>query len=112
MIYLDNAGTTKVSENAKNAMLPYFDEMYGNASSWHTIGQRAKKELEKARKLVAETIGAEPRKIYFTSGGSESDNWTIENACALGERKGKKHIITSQIEHKDKFQPKPTCCHI
>ena len=99
MIYLDNAGTTKVSENAKNAMLPYFDEMYGNASSLHTIGQRAKEELEKARKLVADTIGAEPREIYFTSGGSESDNWAIENACAIGERKGKKHIITSQIEH-------------
>ena len=99
MIYLDNAGTTKVSEKAKEAMLPFFDEIYGNASSLHTYGQKAKEYLEAAREKVAKCLGAEPREIYFTSGGSESDNWAIENACIIGEKKGKKHIITSAIEH-------------
>ena len=99
MIYLDNAGTTKVSEKAKEAMLPFFDEIYGNASSLHTYGQKAKEYLETAREKVAKCLGAEPREIYFTSGGSESDNWAIENACIIGEKKGKKHIITSAIEH-------------
>lgn len=99
MIYLDNAGTTKVSEKAKEAMLPFFDEIYGNASSLHTYGQKAKEYLESAREKVANCLGAEPREIYFTSGGSESDNWAIENACIIGEKKGKKHIITSAIEH-------------
>lgn len=99
MIYLDNAGTTKVSENVKKAMLPFFDEIYGNASSLHTAGQKAKEYLEEAREGIATVLGAEPREIYFTSGGSESDNWAIENACKIGARKGKKHIITSQIEH-------------
>ena len=99
MIYLDNAGTTKVSENVKKAMLPFFDEIYGNASSLHTAGQKAKEYLEEAREGIATVLGAEPREIYFTSGGSESDNWAIENACKIGARKGKKHIITSKIEH-------------
>lgn len=99
MIYLDNAGTTKVSEKVKEAMMPYFDEIYGNASSLHEMGQIAKEKLEEAREVVAKCIGAEPREIYFTSGGSESDNWAIESACKLGERKGKKHIITSAFEH-------------
>ncbi|MCR5553749.1 MAG: aminotransferase class V-fold PLP-dependent enzyme [bacterium] len=71
MIYLDNAGTTKVSKNVKEAMLPYFDEIYGNASSLHTFGQIAKEHLESARGKVAKLIGAEPNEIYFTSGGSE-----------------------------------------
>lgn len=99
MIYLDNAGTTKVSEHAKEAMLPYFDEFYGNASSLHTYGQKAKEKLEEARAKVAKYLNVEPREIYFTSGGSESDNWAIQNACIIGEKKGKKHIITSAIEH-------------
>lgn len=99
MIYLDNAGTTKVSENVKKAMLPFFDEIYGNASSLHTAGQKAKEYLEEAREGIATVLGAETGEIYFTSGGSESDNWAIENACKIGARKGKKHIITSQIEH-------------
>jgi len=99
MIYLDNAGTTKVSENVKNAMLPYFDEIYGNASSLHEMGQIAKEHLERAREKVAHLIGAEPREIYFTSGGSESDNWAIDSACKIGEMRGKKHIITSAFEH-------------
>lgn len=99
MIYLDNAGTTKVSEHVKNIMLPYFDEIYGNASSLHTSGQIAKEKLEEAREKVAKSLGVEPREIYFTSGGSESDNWAIENACTIGAKNGKRHIITSAIEH-------------
>lgn len=99
MIYLDNAGTTKVSENVKKAMIPYFDEIYGNASSLHDMGQIAKEHLERARENVANLIGAEPREIYFTSGGSESDNWAIETACKIGEMRGKKHIVTSSFEH-------------
>ena len=99
MIYLDNAGTTKVSEHVKNVMLPYFDEIYGNASSLHTSGQIAKEKLEEAREKVAKCLGVEPREIYFTSGGSESDNWAIENACEIGAKNGKKHIITSAMEH-------------
>lgn len=99
MIYLDNAGTTKVSEHVKNVMLPYFDEIYGNASSLHTSGQIAKEKLEEAREKVAKCLGVEPREIYFTSGGSESDNWAIENASAIGAKNGKRHIITSAMEH-------------
>ena len=99
MIYLDNAGTTKVSEKVKNSMLPYFDEIYGNASSLHEYGQIAKEHLEKSREKVANLLGAEAREIYFTSGGSESDNWAIESACKFGEIKGKKHIVTSAFEH-------------
>ena len=99
MIYLDNAGTTKVSEKVKNAMLPYFDEIYGNASSLHSLGQIAKEKLESSRETIAKAIGAEPREVYFTSGGSESDNWAIEIACKIGEKKNKKKIITSAFEH-------------
>ncbi len=99
MIYLDNAGTTKVSKTAKQAMLPFFDEIYGNASSLHELGQVAKEHLEKAREDVASAINAEPNEIFFTSGGSESDNWAIEMACKAGALKGKKHIITSAFEH-------------
>lgn len=99
VIYLDNAGTTKVSNAVKKAMLPFLDNIYGNASSLHNLGQIAKEYLEQARKTVAECIGAEPGEIYFTSGGSESDNWAIESACYLGKLKGKTHIITSSFEH-------------
>ena len=99
MIYLDNAGTTKVSEKVKNAMLPYFDEIYGNASSLHDMAQIAKEHLERAREKVASLIGAEPREIYFTSGGSESDNWAIDSACKIGKQQGKMNIITSAFEH-------------
>ena len=99
MIYLDNAGTTKVSEKVKEAMMPFFDEIYGNASSLHEMGQVAKEWLENAREKVAKLIGATKEEIYFTSGGSESDNWAIESACHFGEMKGKKHIVTSVFEH-------------
>lgn len=99
MIYLDNAGTTKVSEKVKQAMLPFFDEMYGNASSLYTFGQRAKEQLEAARAMVAKCLHAQPREIYFTSGGSESDNWAIMSAAQLGARQNKKHIISTTFEH-------------
>lgn len=99
MIYLDNAGTTKVSEKVKQAMLPFFDEIYGNASSLYAFGQQSKDDLEKARKMVAECLHAQPREIYFTSGGSESDNWAITSAAQWGARQNKKHIISTVFEH-------------
>lgn len=97
--YFDNAATTKMSRAAVEAMLPYFDQVYGNASSLHSMGQRAKEALEKARAEVAACLGASPAEIYFTSGGSEADNQAILSAAKIGERKGKKHIITTAFEH-------------
>ena len=99
MIYLDNAGTTKVSEHVKQAMLPYFDEIYGNASSLHTVGQIAKEHLEQSRIDVSKCINANPDEIYFTSGGSESDNWAIDTACKYGKLRNKTHIISTVFEH-------------
>jgi len=99
MIYLDNAGTTKVSERVLNSMLPFFDVIYGNASSLHEVGQIAKEHLENARENIAKLIGALPQEIFFTSGGSESDNWAIESACRFGDLKNKKHIVTTAFEH-------------
>ena len=98
-VYLDNASTTKMSDAAIKAMLPYFQEVYGNPSSLHTMGQRAKEVLEQAREQVAKCLGAQPSEIYFTSGGSEADNQAILSAAAIGERKGKKHIVTTAFEH-------------
>lgn len=99
MIYLDNAGTTKVSQHVLEKMMPYFSEEYGNASSLHTLGQKAKEVLEEARANVAKCINCLPREIYFTSGGSESDNQAILSSSIIGARKNKKHIITSKFEH-------------
>lgn len=99
MIYLDNAGTTRVSDNVLEAMKPFFTEVYGNASSLHSVGQEAKEHLESARQTVAQCINAEAEEIYFTSGGSESDNWAIASMAKYGALVNKKHIITSQIEH-------------
>ena len=98
-VYLDNASTTKMSKTAIDAMLPYFGEVYGNPSSLHTMGQKAKEVLEEARASVAASLGADPGEIYFTSGGSEADNQAILSAAALGARKGKKHIVTTAFEH-------------
>ncbi|MGN1421890.1 MAG: cysteine desulfurase NifS [Oscillospiraceae bacterium] len=98
-IYVDNAATTKMSKAAVEAMLPYLEENYGNPSSLHTVGQLAAEALFEARKTVAECIGADPREIYFTSGGSESDNQALLSAAESGARKGKKHIISDKIEH-------------
>lgn len=94
-IYADNAATTKVSEPVLEAMLPYFTEEYGNASSIYALGRNAKKALETARESIAASIGAQPSEIYFTSCGSESDNWAIRSVCERLAAKGQKHIVTS-----------------
>ena len=98
-VYADNAATTKMSAVAINAMLPYFDKVYGNPSSLHSVGQEAKEALDAARETVAGCLGCEPREIYFTSGGSEADNQAIISAARFGARKNKKHIISSAFEH-------------
>ena len=98
-VYVDNAATTAVSDVAVEAMKPYLQGIYGNPSSLHSVGQRAKEELEKARQTVADCLGASPREIYFTSGGSEADNQAIRSAAYNGAAKGKKHIISTNFEH-------------
>ena len=99
MIYADNAATTKMSEAAVHTMISVINENYGNPSSLYSIGQQAKETLEEARKAVAEAIGAEPREILFTSGGSEADNQAIRSMAEEGKKKGKTHIISSAFEH-------------
>ena len=98
-IYADNAATTAVSDEVLQAMLPYFREGFGNASSIYKLGRDAQKAVETAREKVAKALGAEPREIYFTSCGSESDNWAIKGTAEIMAQKGKKHIITSVFEH-------------
>lgn len=98
-IYADNAATTKMSETAFNAMLPYLKEHYGNPSSLHTPGQQAAEALQTAREIVADAIGCTSREVLFTSGGSESDNQAILTAAKLGKKKDKKHIISTAFEH-------------
>ena len=98
-VYVDNAATTAMSDVAVEAMKPYLQGIYGNPSSLHSVGQRAKEELEKARQTVADCLGASPREIYFTSGGSEADNQAIRSAAYNGAAKGKKHIISTNFEH-------------
>jgi cysteine desulfurase len=98
-IYADNAATTKMSRTAIDAMIPYLEEGYGNASSLYSIGQKAKEALEEARAEIASIIGAEPREIIFTSGGSEADNQAIRSAAVLGKKSGKTHIISTAFEH-------------
>lgn len=99
IIYADNAATTAVSPAVLEAMLPYYTECYGNPSSLYALGTAAKKPLEEARAKVAKCLGAEPNEIYFTSCGSESDNWAIKGAAHKMLKKGKNHIITSKFEH-------------
>ncbi|MBR4017664.1 MAG: cysteine desulfurase NifS [Oscillospiraceae bacterium] len=98
-VYADNAATTKISQQALQAMMPCFETYYGNPSSLHTVGQEAKEILEEARAKVAKCLGCEPREIFFTSGGSEADNQAIRSAAFYGARKGKKHIISTAFEH-------------
>ena len=98
-IYADNAATTKMSEVAIKAMIPYMNEIYGNPSSLHSVGQEANEALQNARERIAKLLGCEPKEITFTSGGSEADNQAIISAAKLGERKGKKHIISTAFEH-------------
>ena len=98
-VYADNAATTKMSRIAIDAMADYMENVYGNPSSLHTMGQEAKEALEDARARVAACLGCEPREVYFTSGGSEADNQAIISAARYGARKGKKHIISTAFEH-------------
>ena len=98
-IYADNAATTKMSPAAIEAMTPYFDGIYGNPSSLHSVGQRANEALTGARERIAARLGCSPKEIYFTSGGSEADNQAILSAAAIGARKGRKHIISTAFEH-------------
>ncbi|MBR0162116.1 MAG: cysteine desulfurase NifS [Oscillospiraceae bacterium] len=98
-VYADNAATTSVSKAALDAMLPYLTENYGNPSSLYSFGQKATEALTEARETIAACINADPKEIYFTSGGSEADNQAIVSAARLGARKGKKHLISTQFEH-------------
>lgn len=99
MIYVDNAATTKMSQAALAEMQTCFEDLWGNPSSLYAVGQKAAEALWLARERIAACIGASPKEIYFTSGGSESDNQAIISAATNGERKGKKHIISTMIEH-------------
>ena len=98
-VYADNAATTAVSKTALDAMMPYLTDCYGNPSSLYAFAQKAKEALEEARATVASIIGAEPREIYFTSGGSEADNQAIVSMAKFGALKGKKHLISTKFEH-------------
>ena len=98
LIYLDNAATTKTRKEVIDAMLPYFDEYYGNPSSIYTFSTPSKQAISDAREIIAKTINAKPKEIYFTAGGSESDNWALVATAMYYKDKGK-HIITSSIEH-------------
>ena len=98
MIYLDNAATTKTAPEVVEAMIPYFTEHFGNAGSIYKLGSESKKAIIQAKETIAATLGAEPNEIYFTAGGTESDNWAIKAAYEAYADKGK-HIITSKIEH-------------
>ncbi len=99
MIYADNAATTKMSDTAVNTMISLMKETWGNPSSLYEHGQKAKEVLEEAREKVASVIGADPREIIFTSGGSEADTQAIRSAAELGKKAGKMHIISSAFEH-------------
>ena len=98
-IYADNAATTKMSRTAIDAMLPYMDEIYGNPSSLHSVGQSANEAITSARSRIAACLGCDAREIIFTSGGSEADNHAITSVARIGESKGKKHIISTAFEH-------------
>lgn len=98
IIYLDNAATTKTAPEVVDAMLPYFTELYGNASTIYSLGAECKKAMNEARETIADALGAKAEEIYFTAGGSESDNWALKATAEAYKAKGN-HIITSKIEH-------------
>ena len=98
MIYLDNAATTKTAPEVVQAMLPYFSELYGNPSSIYDFAGKSKEAVTKGREQIAQVLGAKKEEIYFTAGGSESDNWALKATAEAYASKGK-HIITSSIEH-------------
>ena len=97
-IYADHAATTALSDTALRAMTPYFQQQYGNPSSLYRFAQEAKSDLEQARAEIAACLGARPEEIYFTSGGTEADNWALKGAAELRQKKGR-HIITTAIYH-------------
>ncbi|MDR0446506.1 MAG: cysteine desulfurase [Oscillospiraceae bacterium] len=103
-IYVDNSATTPVSDRALSAMLPYFSESFGNPSALYGYGQEAKKAIEDSRRAVAKAIGALNTEIYFTSGGTESDNWAIHGVCELRRARGR-HIVSTEIEHSGVLRP-------
>lgn len=98
-IYADNAATTKMSDVAVKAMLPYLQEIYANASSVHLLGQRSAAALYGARQQVAQVLNCAPKEVFFTSGGSEADNQALISAAALGQKQGKCHIVSTAMEH-------------
>ncbi len=108
-VYADNAATTPVSDSVLQAMRPYLQEKFGNPSSIYALGRQAQQEVENARAAIAGAFGVQPGEIFFTSGGSESDNWAIKGAAAAQLKKGKKHIITTNIEHHAVLH---TCAHL
>lgn len=103
-VYADNAATTRLCKTALDAMLPYLTNEYGNPSALHTLGRYAKKAVEDARETTARSIGARPEELYFTSGGTEADNWAIQGAAELGKNTGR-HILTTRIEHHAVLHP-------
>ena len=98
LIYLDNAATTRTAPEVAQAMLPYFSEIYGNPSSIYSIAGESRKAVDQARETIAEALGAQPEEIYFTAGGTESDNWALKATAEFYRKKGN-HIITTKIEH-------------
>ncbi len=104
-VYADNAATTKMSKAVIDSMMPHFTEIYGNPSSLYNVGAVAKSALEKAREDIANCINAKASEIYFTSGGSEADNWAIKGIASNLKKKGKTHIITSKFEHHAVLHP-------
>lgn len=104
-VYADNAATTPLSESAFRAMTPYFKEYYGNPSNIYSLGRQAKKALETAREAVAECLGAQPGEIFFTSCGSESDNWAVKGAASRLAGSGKRHVVTTKFEHHAVLNP-------
>lgn len=104
-VYLDHTATTPLDERVFEAMRPYFSETFGNASSIHSFGREAKAALEKARETIAKAIGAQSGELFFTSGGTESDNFAIRGVALAARKKGKTHIITSAAEHHAVLEP-------
>ena len=98
LIYLDNAATTKVAPEVVEAMIPYFTENYGNPSSVYSFASKNKEAITRQREIIAEALGAKAEEIYFTAGGSESDNWALKATAEAYKNKGN-HIITTKIEH-------------
>ena len=107
IVYMDHAATTYTAPEVVEAMIPYFSEYFGNPSSVYAIGELSKSAIETARKQTAAVLNAEPEEIFFTSGGTEADNWALKGVALANQRKGK-HLITTKIEH-HVFVPTKIC---